>query len=70
MHYLDCVQTAVRSTASIGWAVYPEDGQDFASLMAVADARMYRDKSYSDRRTARTGDASAPIQRNGNAISS
>ncbi|MBP8271377.1 MAG: diguanylate cyclase [Sphaerotilus sp.] len=70
VHYLDCVQTAVRSTASIGWAVYPEDGQDFASLMAVADARMYRDKSYSDRRTARTGDASAPIQRNGNAISS
>jgi diguanylate cyclase (GGDEF)-like protein len=70
VHYLDCVQTAVHSTASIGWAVYPDDGQDFASLMAVADARMYRDKSYSDRSTARTGDASATVQRNGNAISS
>lgn len=86
VHYLDCVQTAVRTTASIGWAVFPEDGRDFATLMAVADARMYRDKSSrhaaaragetdqpagtSERSTARTGDASATDQRSGNAISS
>lgn len=52
VHYLDCVKTAVRSTASIGWAVYPDDGQDFASLMAVADARMYRDKPSRQTRDA------------------
>ena len=44
VHYLDCAQTAVQATASIGWAVYPDDGEGFASLMGVADARMYRDK--------------------------
>jgi GGDEF domain-containing protein len=81
VHYLDCVQTAVQATASIGWAVYPDDGQDFASLMAVADARMYRDKpsrqtrdaqppAGSDLSTARTGDASAHISRSGSASSS
>ena len=81
VHYLDCVQTAVHSTASIGWAVYPDDGQDFASLMAVADVRLYRDKpsrqtrdtqppADSDLSTARTGDASASAHRSGNAINS
>lgn len=44
VHYLDCAQTAVQATASIGWAVYPDDGDAFASLMGVADARMYREK--------------------------
>ncbi|WP_338416339.1 diguanylate cyclase [uncultured Sphaerotilus sp.] len=81
VHYLDCVQTALRATASIGWAVYPDDGQEFARLMGVADARMYRDKQSrkagsaqatadSDLSTARTGDASASTSRSGSAISS
>ena len=81
VHYLDCVQSALQSTASIGWAVYPEDGEDFASLLGVADARMYRDKQSRkaradqpaddrDRSTARTGDASASTSLSGNAISS
>jgi diguanylate cyclase (GGDEF)-like protein len=81
VHYLDCAQAAVRATASIGWAVYPDDGKEFAHLMGVADARMYRDKQSrkagdaqspddSDRSTARTGDASASTSRSGNAISS
>jgi diguanylate cyclase (GGDEF)-like protein len=81
VHYLDCVRTAVSATASIGWAVYPEDGADVAGLLGVADARMYRDKqtrrpgtaqdsSGNDRNTARTGDASANTHRSGNAISS
>lgn len=81
VHYLDCVQSALQSTASIGWAVYPEDGEDFASLLGVADARMYRDKQSRKARadqpaddsalsTARTGDASASTSRSGSAISS
>ena len=84
VHYLDCAQTAVQATASIGWAVYPEDGDGFASLMAVADARMYQNKqrrksSRSDggqpedgsaRSTARTGEASAATSLSGKAISS
>ncbi|MEX8495282.1 GGDEF domain-containing protein [Sphaerotilus sp.] len=81
MHYLDCVSTALQATASIGWAVYPDDGEDFASLMGIADGRMYRDKQSrkagiaqppddSDLSTARTGDASASTSLSGNAISS
>jgi diguanylate cyclase (GGDEF)-like protein len=81
VHYLDCAQTALRATASIGWAVYPDDGLDFARLMGVADARMYRDKQSrkarsaqpaagSDLSTARTGDASASTSLSGKAISS
>lgn len=82
-YHLDPVQAAVRASASIGWAVYPDDGTDFANLMGVADARMYGDKQRrkaaasatlqpagSDRNTARTGDASAVISRSGSAISS
>jgi diguanylate cyclase (GGDEF)-like protein len=33
-----------RLSVSVGAAVYPEDGQTFESLLAAADARMYRDK--------------------------
>jgi diguanylate cyclase (GGDEF)-like protein len=29
-------------SASIGWAVYPDDGEDFETLMRVADGRMLR----------------------------
>ncbi len=32
-------------TASIGWAVFPEDGEDFATLMHCADQRMMRLKA-------------------------
>ncbi len=43
-----CADTGESSTpaphASIGWAVYPEDGSDYASLMQVADQRMLRSK--------------------------
>jgi diguanylate cyclase len=34
----------IRLTASIGVAVYPEDGEDVASLIESADAAMYRAK--------------------------
>ncbi len=48
-----CADTGESSTpsphASIGWAVYPEDGDDFASLMQVADLRMLRSKPSSIR---------------------
>ena len=37
----------VQTSASIGWAVYPDDGSDAAELMAVADQRMYREKRSS-----------------------
>jgi diguanylate cyclase (GGDEF)-like protein len=30
------------ATASIGWAVFPEDGEDFETLMRAADERMLR----------------------------
>ncbi len=81
VHYLDCAQASVHATASIGWAVYPDDGDAFASLMGVADARMYRDKQSrktsdrqppdgSARSTARTGEASATTSLSGKAISS
>ncbi|MDQ2631228.1 MAG: GGDEF domain-containing protein [Actinomycetota bacterium] len=31
-------------SASVGWAIYPEDGEDFESLMRAADERMLRRK--------------------------
>jgi GGDEF domain-containing protein len=37
----------VQTSASIGWAVYPDDGSDATELMAVADQRMYREKRSS-----------------------
>ena len=33
---------APTPSASIGWAVFPEDGEDFETLMRVADERMLR----------------------------
>lgn len=32
-------------TASIGWAVFPDDGEDFEDLLRAADARMLESKS-------------------------
>jgi diguanylate cyclase (GGDEF)-like protein len=39
-------------SASIGWAVYPDDGQDFETLMRSADDRMLRSKREDPRRDA------------------
>jgi diguanylate cyclase (GGDEF)-like protein len=37
-------------SASVGWAVFPDDGQDFETLMRSADDRMLRSKRYDPRR--------------------
>lgn len=34
----------VKTSASIGWALYPQDGDNLTRLMACADTRMYEDK--------------------------
>jgi diguanylate cyclase (GGDEF)-like protein len=39
-------------SASVGWAVFPEDGQDFEALMRSADDRMLRIKRSDPRREA------------------
>ena len=36
---------ALRLGASIGFACFPQDGKDAASLLSVADIRMYHDKT-------------------------
>ncbi|MBS1889548.1 MAG: GGDEF domain-containing protein [Actinobacteria bacterium] len=59
----DAVRTAVATgdpdgeipipTTSVGWAVFPDDGQDFETLMRSADDRMLRIKRGDPRRAAR-----------------
>jgi diguanylate cyclase (GGDEF)-like protein len=44
--------------ASIGWAVYPQDGDTLESMLAVADQRMYADKAR--RKQGRGGVPAAP----------
>lgn len=39
-------------SASVGWAVFPDDGQDFEMLMRSADDRMLRNKRADPRREA------------------
>ncbi|HVX33465.1 MAG TPA: GGDEF domain-containing protein [Solirubrobacterales bacterium] len=39
-------------SASVGWAVFPDDGQDFETLMRSADHRMLRIKRADPRRAA------------------
>jgi diguanylate cyclase (GGDEF)-like protein len=39
-------------SASVGWAVFPDDGQDFETLMRSADDRMLRSKRSDPRREA------------------
>jgi diguanylate cyclase (GGDEF)-like protein len=39
-------------SASVGWAVFPDDGQDFETLMRSADDRMLRNKRSDPRREA------------------
>jgi diguanylate cyclase (GGDEF)-like protein/putative nucleotidyltransferase with HDIG domain len=38
---------------SVGAAVFPQDGESYESLLAVADNRMYQDKAHRKRRGAR-----------------
>jgi diguanylate cyclase (GGDEF)-like protein/putative nucleotidyltransferase with HDIG domain len=38
---------------SVGAAVFPQDGESYESLLAVADSRMYQDKAHRKRRGAR-----------------
>jgi diguanylate cyclase (GGDEF)-like protein len=40
------------ATASIGVALYPDDGADPDTLVSAADARMYRDKASREREAA------------------
>lgn len=56
----------VSITASIGVAVYPDDGSDMAALIARADAAMYEAKRAPSRRAAPSsdnGNDSATIER-------
>jgi len=36
----------ISNSASVGWAIFPEDASDIDSLMNVADERMYEDKEH------------------------
>lgn len=48
-HYSDTGTPA--PSASVGWAIFPEDGEDFESLMRAADERMLSRKRGGDRLT-------------------
>jgi diguanylate cyclase (GGDEF)-like protein len=52
----------MRVRASVGAAVYPEDGRSFESLLAAADRRMYRNKvrAKAHRSISPVADAPAP----------
>ena len=45
----------VRLAASVGAAVFPEDGDNYEALLAAADARMYRDKDHRKHPNGHTG---------------
>jgi diguanylate cyclase (GGDEF)-like protein len=49
-HYSDSGTPA--PSASVGWAVFPDDGDDVESLVRVADERMLRCKRRGDRRAS------------------
>ncbi|MGE5234685.1 MAG: diguanylate cyclase domain-containing protein [Acidobacteriota bacterium] len=48
-------------TASVGIAIYPEDGGTTAELLAAADAAMYRAKAQSRDRQAVAGEPKTPL---------
>jgi diguanylate cyclase (GGDEF)-like protein len=49
-HYSDSGTPA--PSASVGWAVFPDDGDDVESLVRVADERMLKSKRSGDRRAS------------------
>jgi diguanylate cyclase (GGDEF)-like protein len=51
-HYSDAGTPA--PSASVGWAVFPEDGEDFESLIRAADERMLSRKRADERRPLRS----------------
>jgi diguanylate cyclase (GGDEF)-like protein len=48
----DAGEDVPAPSASVGWAVFPDDGQDFETLMRSADDRMLRIKRADPRREA------------------
>jgi diguanylate cyclase (GGDEF)-like protein len=52
-HYSDSGTPA--PSASVGWAVFPEDGEDVEILIRAADRRMLASKRRGDRRAASVG---------------
>ena len=48
-------------SASVGWAVFPDDGTDFATLMRAADERMLRLKGNGRPAATRTRRTSSPL---------
>jgi diguanylate cyclase (GGDEF)-like protein len=52
-HYSDSGTPA--PSASVGWAVFPEDGEDIEGLVRAADERMLRNKRGGERRPASVG---------------
>jgi diguanylate cyclase (GGDEF)-like protein len=53
LHFEGSPGRAVPLSISIGGAVFPQDGDNYETLLATADSRMYRDKT---RRKRLTGD--------------
>jgi GGDEF domain-containing protein len=47
-HYSD--SGTPTPSASVGWAVFPEDGEDVESLIRAADERMLRSKRRGESR--------------------
>jgi len=48
----DAGEDVPTPSASVGWAVFPDDGQDFETLMRSADDHMLRSKRSDPRREA------------------
>ena len=43
--------------ASVGFAIYPDDGQDFQELIQMADRAMYRRKGYRQKYSCKMPDS-------------
>lgn len=53
----------IQVTASIGFALYPEDAEDLNNLLRLADRSMFRDKADARLKTAGWKEASKPPRR-------